>query len=330
MTAPGLDHARPYDDDPSLAAESVAEFDRHLALRRPLPVEATTHAEDARELASETSSQVQAFVKRSVDIIASGIALIALLPIMAVVAIAIVLESPGPVFYRAERVGRGGRQMKMLKFRKMREDATGVKLTTGNDDRLTRVGAFLTRSKLDELPQLINVLKGDMSLIGPRPEDPGFVIARQSDYDEILRIRPGITGLSQIAFAAESSILSPSDPVGHYLSAIFPQKCALDRMYVNRVGLRTDFWIFSWTTVAVLLRREVAVHRQTGALGLRRRPCPTAPGDRPGTGHNGTVAQPRLREHEPDGLGADDLHEVHAPRAWRHHRLLQRLRRRPR
>jgi hypothetical protein len=213
----------------------------------------------------------------------------------------------------------------------MREDATGVKLTTGNDDRLTRVGAFLTRSKLDEVPQLINVLKGDMSLIGPRPEDPGFVMARQQDYDEILRVRPGVTGLSQIAFAAESRILSTSDPVGHYLSTIFPQKCALDRMYVRNADLRSDFWILAWTTVAVLLRREVAVHRGTGALGLRRRPTCTAPvqSDPHSTELSAHVDVPRRREHDRDGLTPSDPHQPHASWRQRHRRLLLRLRRRP-
>jgi lipopolysaccharide/colanic/teichoic acid biosynthesis glycosyltransferase len=329
LTAPGLDAARPQDEDASLFVERAGEFERHVALRRPIRLAPATRIE-APELVVGPS-RVQSVVKRSLDILVSAIALLALLPLMAVVALAIVLESPGPVFYRAKRVGRGGRLMKMLKFRKMREGASGVMLTTGDDARLTRVGVFLTRSKLDEIPQLINVLKGDMSLIGPRPEDPGFVIARQTDYDEILRARPGITGLSQIAFAAESRILSTSDPVGHYLSTIFPQKCALDRMYVRHADLRTDFRILAWTTVAVVMRREVAVHRETGALGLRRRPRPVPePSDRRATEHGVRVDLPRLREHEPDGLAPEDRHSLHAPRLSRHRRLMQRFRRRPR
>jgi lipopolysaccharide/colanic/teichoic acid biosynthesis glycosyltransferase len=169
--------------------------------------------------------------------------------------------------------------MRMLKFRKMKLDAGELKLTLGRDRRLTRVGAVLARTKLDELPQFINVLRGEMSLIGPRPEDPGFVAERRTDYDEILRVRPGITGLSQIAFADESRILSDTDPVGHYLGRIFPQKCALDRLYVRSAGLAIDLRILAWTAVAVVLRREVAVHRHTGRMSLRsRRRRPTEPG----------------------------------------------------
>jgi lipopolysaccharide/colanic/teichoic acid biosynthesis glycosyltransferase len=115
------------------------------------------------------------------------------------------------------------------------------------------------------------VLRGDMSLIGPRPEDPGFVAERSGDYEVILRVRPGVTGLSQLAFAEESRILSPEDPVTHYVEAIFPQKCGLDRLYVASVSLRTDLRILLWTLVAILIRRPVAVDRATGRMTFRRR-----------------------------------------------------------
>jgi lipopolysaccharide/colanic/teichoic acid biosynthesis glycosyltransferase len=209
-------------------------------------------------------------VKRALDLLVAGTVLLLALPLMAIVALAIMLESPGPVLYRAERVGRGGRPMRMLKFRKMRRNAVGPKLTACRDPRLTRVGMVLACTKLDELPQLLNVLRGDMSLIGPRPEDPGFVAQRRADYDEILKVRPGITGLSQIAFAEESRILCQDDAVGDYLRRILPQKCALDRMYVRTVGLGTDMRILAWTIVAVVLRRQVAVDRDTGRLCQRR------------------------------------------------------------
>jgi lipopolysaccharide/colanic/teichoic acid biosynthesis glycosyltransferase len=117
----------------------------------------------------------------------------------------------------------------------------------------------------------VNVLRGDMSLIGPRPEDLGFVVRRQADYDVILRVRPGITGLSQLAFAEESQILSDEDPLGHYLHGIFPQKCLLDRLYVQSVSAWTDLRILLWTVVAVVFKRPVAVHRSTGRMSLRRR-----------------------------------------------------------
>jgi lipopolysaccharide/colanic/teichoic acid biosynthesis glycosyltransferase len=212
--------------------------------------------------------------KRTIDIVVAAAILLISVPVFLMVAIAVVAESPGPVFYRADRVGRGGRRMRMFKFRKMAPDAGGPRLTTGNDPRLTRVGALLTRSKLDELPQLINVLRGEMSLVGPRPEDPCFVARRPRDYEEILAVRPGITGPSQIAFAEESRILTCDDPVARYLERIFPQKIAIDCAYAERLSIRRDLRILFWTAVTVVLRRPVAVDRETGSMGLRRRTAP--------------------------------------------------------
>jgi lipopolysaccharide/colanic/teichoic acid biosynthesis glycosyltransferase len=214
---------------------------------------------------------LQPALKRALDVVLSASILAFMLPVVALVALAVVLESPGPVLYRAERIGRGGRVFRMLKFRKMHSHSGSLKLTTRNDARFTRVGGFLARSKLDELPQFVNVLRGDMSLIGPRPEDPGFVVRRQPDYDVILQVRPGITGFSQIAFAEESQILSEDDPVGHYVERIFPQKCTLDRLYVRSVSAWTDIRILFWTLVAVLFKRRVAVDRSTGRMNLRDR-----------------------------------------------------------
>ena len=211
-------------------------------------------------------------IKRTIDIVVAAVVLLISVPVFLIVAVAVVAESPGPVFYRADRVGRGGRRMRMFKFRKMAADAGGPRLTTGDDPRLTRVGAALTRSKLDELPQLINVLRGEMSLVGPRPEDPCFVARRPQDYEGILAVRPGITGLSQIAFADESRILTCDDPVARYLERIFPQKIAIDRAYAERLSIRRDLRILFWTAVTVVLRRPVAVNRETGSMGVRRRP----------------------------------------------------------
>ena len=205
--------------------------------------------------------------KRALDVVLSALVLALMSAVIGLVALAIAVESPGPVLYRAERVGREGRGFRMLKFRKMHAYSRGLRLTTLDDARFTRVGAFLARSKLDELPQFVNVLRGEMSLIGPRPEDPGFVAQRRADYDVILRVRPGITGLSQLAFAEESRILSREDPLGDYLERIFPQKCALDRLYVRSLSVRTDVRILLWTVVAVLFRRDVAVNRFDRADG---------------------------------------------------------------
>jgi lipopolysaccharide/colanic/teichoic acid biosynthesis glycosyltransferase len=292
----------------------------------PVALVASAQSPNARTASPLWAAQVQPGLKRALDILISALILLALLPIMLVVVAAIVLESPGPVFYRADRVGRGGKRMRMFKFRKMRPDAGGLKLTTGNDDRLTRVGAFLTRTKLDELPQFINVLRGEMSLIGPRPEDPGFVIQRQSDYDHILQVRPGITGLSQIAFAEESRILSETDPLTHYLDRIFPQKCALDRIYVQSAGLRMDLRIFMWTLIAVVARRQVAVNRATGTMNLRKRDASEASTEesRPRTFFG------RLRDHEAVGAGHGEPSGAHAPVRVRMRSLRLSFRRRPR
>jgi lipopolysaccharide/colanic/teichoic acid biosynthesis glycosyltransferase len=230
-----------------------------------------------RTLPAELESAVPAsrLKKRALDVALAGTLLLVSLPLLVLIALAVVLESPGPVFYRARRVGWRGKPLHMLKFRKMApETAGGARLTIDGDQRLTRVGALLSRTRLDELPQLWHVLRGDMSFVGPRPEDPSFVAARPTDYAEILTARPGLTGLSQLAFANERAILRADEPERDYLERIFPQKCALDRLYISHASPTRDLTVLAWTGAAVLLRREVAVHRGTGRLGLRRRPDP--------------------------------------------------------
>ena len=211
-------------------------------------------------------------LKRALDVAVAALLLLLMLPVLALVALAVLLESPGPLFYRAERVGRNGRPLRMLKFRKMPPDARGPRVTVAGDRRLTHVGALLTRTRLDELPQLWHVLRGEMSIVGPRPEDPSFIALRPEDFAQILQAKPGMTGLSQLAYADERELLRPEDPVGDYVARVLPQKCALDRLYLGGASVRRDLGILWWTLVAVLLRRPVAVHRQTGALRLRRRP----------------------------------------------------------
>ncbi len=221
-----------------------------------------------------TAAMARAAVKRGVDIVLSFVLLVAVAPLFAALALAIKLDSPGPVFYRARRVGFRGRPMQMLKFRKMRHDAVGLALTAHGDLRFTRIGSFLAHTKLDELPQLWNVVRGDMSLIGPRPEDPEFVLLHADAYVDILGIRPGITGLSQVAFREESRILNAEDPLTHYLERILPQKMRLDRIYATGYRLRLDLHIFVWTFITVFASRPVAVHRETGRMNLRRRRWP--------------------------------------------------------
>jgi lipopolysaccharide/colanic/teichoic acid biosynthesis glycosyltransferase len=206
------------------------------------------------------------------DVIVAFFALVVLAIPLAVIALVVVLDSRGPVFYRAERVGYRGRPLKMLKFRKMREDATGGALTLAEDERFTRVGRWLVRGHLDELPQLWHVLRGEMSLVGPRPESPSFVARFAEDYEVILQVRPGLTGYAQLAFARESAILDPHDPQRHYLETVMPQKVAMDRLYASRRNLVVDVKILIATALTIL-GPPVAVDRSTGALTHRRRPA---------------------------------------------------------
>jgi lipopolysaccharide/colanic/teichoic acid biosynthesis glycosyltransferase len=213
-----------------------------------------------------------AIAKRLLDLAVAGLLLVCLLPLVLVVAVALKVTSRGPVFYRSRRVGFRGEEMTMLKFRKMHEGASGVPLTASDDARFTRIGRFLAKSKIDEIPQLWNVLRGQMSLVGPLPEDAGFVELRPEDFSMILTVKPGITGLCQLAFAKESDILSSEDRVQDYVARLLPQKIALDRIYVDRRSMSMDLRILAWTVLVVLLRRDVAVHRSTMKLTLRRRP----------------------------------------------------------
>jgi lipopolysaccharide/colanic/teichoic acid biosynthesis glycosyltransferase len=215
--------------------------------------------------------------KRLLDVLLSASLLLLLLPLMAVIAVVIKLDSPGPVFYRCRRVGRSGRDLEILKFRKMVVGAHGPALTAPDDARFTRAGRFLASTKLDELPQLWNVLKGEMSLVGPRPEDPEFISLYPEEYERILTVKPGITGLCQLAFAREVEILSPDDPVGMYVQDLLPKKVQIDTLYASRRTLAMDLRILVWTGVAVLLRRDVAVHRESGRLSVRRRPVLEVP-----------------------------------------------------
>jgi lipopolysaccharide/colanic/teichoic acid biosynthesis glycosyltransferase len=168
-------------------------------------------------------------------------------------------------------VGARGRVFFMLKFRKMRDGASGLPLTAIDDERFTRMGAFLARTKIDELPQLWNVLKADMSIVGPRPEDPAFVDLDPATFADVLSVKPGITGLSQLAFARESEILDPSDRVRNYVARLLPAKVGLDRLYAAHRSVGMDARILAWTLYAVILRRDVAVHRGSGRITTRRR-----------------------------------------------------------
>jgi lipopolysaccharide/colanic/teichoic acid biosynthesis glycosyltransferase len=235
---------------------------RYIAAGLPVPA-----------LADELAVAVDDGAKRLLDVTVAGILLLLFAPLFLAVAVAIKLDSPGPVFYRCRRIGLDGTELMMLKFRKMWDGASGLPLTATEDDRFTRVGRVITDLKLDELPQLWNVVRGEMSLVGPRPEDPAFVRDHWDSFEPILRVKPGITGLCQLAFARESQILDPTDRMGDYVQRLLPAKIRIDLLYASRRSVGFDVRIALWTVVAVALRRDVAVNRQTGRLTIRRRPA---------------------------------------------------------
>ncbi|RMF48817.1 MAG: sugar transferase [Chloroflexota bacterium] len=194
-------------------------------------------------------------LKRTFDILVSTLALIVLAPVFAVVAIAIKISSPGPIFYRATRVGRYGVPFKLYKFRSMVVDADkiGGGITTAQDSRITPIGRFLRRTKLDELPQLLNVLRGEMSLVGPRPEDPRYVALYTEEQRRVLNVRPGITSPASVRYRNEQALLSGADWEAVYVQQILPNKLAIELQYIERATLLSDLSVL-WQTFQALFR----------------------------------------------------------------------------
>ena len=188
-------------------------------------------------------------LKRAFDLAASGIGLLLLSPLLLALAAWIRLDSPGPVFFRQERIGLRGRPFRIYKFRSMRVDHSGPQITVGADDRITRSGHIIRAYKLDELPQLLNVFLGDMSLVGPRPEVPRYVALYPADVRaEVLSVRPGITDLASVQYRSESTLLAASaDPERTYVDTILPAKLALCRQYVRERNFLLDLKIIAMT-----------------------------------------------------------------------------------
>jgi lipopolysaccharide/colanic/teichoic acid biosynthesis glycosyltransferase len=183
------------------------------------------------------------FWKRFFDVLVASFGLLFISPLFALIAVLIKLDSNGPVFFQQERVGLGLRPFLIYKFRTMVKDAPlkGGQLTAGGDPRITRVGRILRNTKIDELPQLINVLIGDMSLVGPRPEVLRYVELFRNDYEEILRVRPGITDLASLRYRDEASVLAcAKDPEQEYLKSVLPDKIELAKEYVRRSSFLLD------------------------------------------------------------------------------------------
>jgi lipopolysaccharide/colanic/teichoic acid biosynthesis glycosyltransferase len=195
-------------------------------------------------------------IKRLFDACAAGLGLLLLSPLLLAIALWIKLDSPGPVFFRQERVGRHGVPFRIHKFRSMRNDAPGLQLTVGVDPRITRAGAWLRGRRLDELPQLIDVLQGTMSLVGPRPEVPRYVAHYPAEWrDIVLAVRPGITDPSSLDFLDEASLLAAAaDPEREYIEKILPIKLQRAADYARQASLRSDLGVLLRTLRRLLLR----------------------------------------------------------------------------
>ena len=199
--------------------------------------------------------RVKCAAKRVLDFIVSAAALAVLWPLLAVIAFAVKIDSPGPVFYRQERVGRNGKPFRIFKFRSMVSDADkkGLAITVGRDSRITRVGAVLRKTKLDELAQLLNVLTGQMSFVGPRPEVPRYTALYTPYQRQVLLVRPGITDYASIAYRNENDMLSgAADPEKMYIEEIMPAKIELNMKYLHEISPLTDLKLILRTIGAVI------------------------------------------------------------------------------
>jgi lipopolysaccharide/colanic/teichoic acid biosynthesis glycosyltransferase len=196
-------------------------------------------------------------VKRVLDIAISAAALLLLSPLLAAIALGVWISSGPPILFSQERVGLEFRRFRIYKFRTMHSRASGPGVTVGGDPRITRFGRFLRAFKLDELPQFYNVLRGDMSLVGPRPELPEYVEMYKDRYARVLAIRPGITDPASLRFRHEEAILAASaDPLRAYAYCVLPEKLALAERYVRERSLAGDLAILFQTARAAAFRRK--------------------------------------------------------------------------
>ena len=199
-------------------------------------------------------------MKRTFDIGISFVGLILLSPLILLAALAIKLDSPGPIMFRQKRIGKGFRPFLIYKFRTMVQGASDRRrsLTVGDDPRITSSGRFLRRTKIDEIPQLINVLKGDMSFVGPRPEVPEFVELFREDYEETLTVRPGITDLASVKYRDEAAVLGHcNNPQEEYLRHVLPDKINLNKEYIRRSSFFFDLTLIL-KTVRKLFEYQVS------------------------------------------------------------------------
>jgi len=203
---------------------------------------------------------MESFTQRSFDLIVASLLLMISLPILMVVAVLVKLSSPGPVFFRQVRLGRGGRTFRILKFRSMiAVQNRGPSVTVAGDRRITPIGGILRRTKLDELPQLLNVVLGDMSLVGPRPEVPNYKHVYQKGFEQVLSARPGLTDPVSLQLADEENFLKQfPNPLQAYEEIVLPRKLTLSLQYLQQRSVVNDLQIIFLTVMA--------------AAGLRRHP----------------------------------------------------------
>jgi lipopolysaccharide/colanic/teichoic acid biosynthesis glycosyltransferase len=213
------------------------------------------------------------YVKHGFDVVAASLALLVLSPLFGLIALAIKLTSPGPVFFLQERTGMQGRPFSIYKFRTMVKDASrlGPGVTGAGDPRITRVGHILRVTKLDELANLINVVRGEMSIVGPRPDLPKFMSSLTPEQRRVLEFRPGMTGPTQIRYIAEEEFLSPVNIDDNYVTNVLSDKLATDLAYVNNWTFREDLLLILYTPVALLFK---VFGRITGLFPGRPRPFP--------------------------------------------------------
>jgi lipopolysaccharide/colanic/teichoic acid biosynthesis glycosyltransferase len=194
-------------------------------------------------------------IKRTFDFVVALVGLVLLSPLLLLVALLIKLDSPGPALFRQERIGKGFRPFRIYKFRTMVHDAPcrGGPITFGTDPRITRLGRVLRKTKIDEFPQLINVLRGEMSFVGPRPEVRPYVELFRADYEEILQVVPGITDLASVQYRDEAEVLGRfENPEAAYVGHILPDKIKLAKEYVRRSSFLFDITLIFKTCLKLL------------------------------------------------------------------------------
>ncbi len=207
-----------------------------------------------QQVAVRLPSSGRLYRKRLFDMVCAALGLLVLSPVLLVCALLVGLTSPGGVLFRQERIGKDGVPFTIYKFRSMRKDNAGLKISTSRDTRITPVGRVLRKTKLDELPQLWNVLKGDMSFVGPRPEVREYTDLYTPEQRQVLMVRPGVTGLASIRYRNENELLTASsDPNRTYIDEVMPAKLALDLKYIPRACVSYDIKLI-WETLVTVVR----------------------------------------------------------------------------